>query len=326
MSEYHRPFQSSAYYLPFNEYPYYGHFQYPTPYSQRSFPPPFLHKQPFPPHVSHPLISSTRPSSLTRRHSSHRVEHQMTNLHIRATPLKKLRRTSTKQPPSFPISGALSSVQLARGRPHAWRYGYKPPSKSYFRRHFERFIAPYTLTTTRPCMLKPPLRLNFLLVATHADLPNIFYDLRQPQIKNAILLPYLNRSPNSIDFSQLITSPPIHRLTLWHRKLPWQIIIEARQPNGITIYDFFRHIHQQLHQPIAREEYYTDELSPSDRENLLMAFQARCAMFPDQLQAGVRRIDFLGQEVCFIGLKPRRGGRWEFKTRLPPPKERMIID
>ena len=63
----------------------------------------------------------------------------------------------------------------------------------------------------------------------------------------------------------------------------------------------------------------------SDREMLILAFQARCAMFPGQLSAGVRRIDFLGQEVCFIGLEHRRGERWEFKTRLPPPKERMII-
>ena len=174
--------------------------------------------------------------------------------------------------------------------------------------------------------MAPPLRLNFLLVATHADLPNIFYDLRQPQIKDAVFLPHLNRLPNAIDFSQLITSPPIHRLTLWHRKLPWQINIEARQPNGITIRDFFRHLHQQLHQPIAQEEYYTDELTPSDREMLIMAFQTRRAMFPDQsAAAGVRRIDFLGQEVCFIGLKRRRGERWEIKTRLPPPKERMII-
>jgi hypothetical protein len=114
-------------------------------------------------------------------------------------------------------------------------------------------------------------------------------------------------------------------MTLWHRKLPWQINIEATQPNGITIYDFFRHIYQQLHQPIAQEEYYNNELAPSDREMLIIAFQIRCAMFPDQLQAGVRRIDFLGQEVCFIGLKHRRGGRWEFKTQLPPPKERMMI-
>lgn len=173
-------------------------------------------------------------------------------------------------------------------------------------------------------MLTPPLRLNFLLVTRQADLPNIFYDLRQPQIKDAVYLPSLNRLPNAIDFSQLITSPPVHRLTLWHCKLPWKISIEARQPNGITIYDLLRLIHEQLHQPIAQEEYYNDKLTPSDREMLIMAFQARCAMFPDQLSAGVRRIDFLGQEVCFIGLKHRRG-RWEFKTQLPPPKERMII-
>lgn len=139
--------KSSANYLPFNEYPYYGHIQYPPPYSQQSFPPPFLPKQPFPPHVSHPLIFPTHPSSLRRRLSRHRVQRQISNLHSRATSLKKLRRSSTKQPPSFPISGALSSIQLARGRPHGWRSGYKSPSKSYFRRHFESFIVPYTLTS-----------------------------------------------------------------------------------------------------------------------------------------------------------------------------------
>jgi hypothetical protein len=141
--------RSSAYYLPFNEYPYYGHLQYPPPYSQRSFPPPFPPKQPFPPHVSHPLIFPTHPPSLTQRfsrHSSLRVERQVSNLHTRATSLKKLRRTSTN-PPAFPTSGALSSIQLAGGRPHGWRYGYKSPSKSYFRRHFESFIAPYTFTS-----------------------------------------------------------------------------------------------------------------------------------------------------------------------------------
>ena len=57
----------------------------------------------------------------------------------------------------------------------------------------------------------------------------------------------------------------------------------------------------------------------------MMAFHKRCALFSDQLAAGVLRIDFLGQEVCFIGLKGSRGGRWEFKTQLPPPKERMTI-
>ena len=183
------------------------------------------------------------------------------------------------------------------------------------------------LSATSSCLLTPPLSLNFLMVATpRPDLPNIFYDLRNPQIEDDIFLPYLNRLPNAIDFYQLITSPPIHHMSLWHRNLPWQINIQSSQPSGITMYDFFRHIHQQLHQPIIQEDYYTDELAASDREMLIMAFQTRCAMFPDQsLAGGVRRIDFLGPEVCFIGLKGCRSGKWEFKTELPPPKERMII-
>jgi len=327
-----RPLQPSYfYYLPSNGYPsnhsfYHSHFQHPPPYSQQSFPPPFLPDQPYPQHVSYTFVSPTHPSTLRRRlsrQSSLRVQRQLSSLHSRATTLKKHRRTA--QPPAFPISGALSSIQLARGRPHDWRSGYKPPSKSYFRRRFESLVV-HSKIDTRSCVLTPPLRLNFLLEATQDDFPNIFCDLRNAPIKSAIFLPYLNRLTNTIDFCQLITSPPIHHMTLWHRKLPWQFNIEASQPNGITIYDFFRHLHQQLHQPIVQEEYYTDELAPGDREELIMAFQTRRAMFPDQLPVGVRRIDFLGQEVCFIGLKHRRGGKWEIKTELPPPKERMTID
>lgn len=327
MSDLYR-FPQPSYYLSLNGNPpnpqfyYHDHFQHPPPYSQRLFPPPFLSKQPLP---THPPIFPTHPSSLRRRPSSFRVQRHVSNLHNRPTTLRKRRKFSTAQPPPFPISGALSSIQLARGRPHDWRFGYKPPSKSYFRRHLESFTVPYKFTTTRSCILTP-IRLNLLLLTPQADLPNILYDLRKPPTEDAISLPCLNRPSNTIDFYQLITSPPIHHMTLWHRKLPWQINIEASHPNGITIYDFFQHVYQQLNQPIAQEEYYTDELAPGDRELLTMAYQIRCALFPDHLPAGVRRIDFLGREVCFIGLKRSRGGRWEFKTQPPAPKERMTID
>ena len=181
------------------------------------------------------------------------------------------------------------------------------------------------MSEPRRCIPDESVNLNFLMVATQTDPTNVFYYLREPKINDTIFLPYLNRQPDIIDLCQLITSPPIHHMTIWHRKLPWKINIEARQLNGITIYDFFRQIHQQLHQPITKEDYYANELTPSDREILRTAFQIRCAMFPDNSRAGVKRIDFLGQEVCFKGLKRCRNGNWEFKTRLPPPKERMII-
>ena len=157
------------------------------------------------------------------------------------------------------------------------------------------------MSAARSCILSP-LILNPLLVATQADPPNVLYDLRNPQIEKAIFFPCLNRRPSTIDFYQLVTSPPIHNMTVWHQELPWKINIEVSQSNGITIYDFFYQIHQQFQLSIAQEEYYTDELAPGDREAFTMAFQIQCAMFPDQLLAGIRKIDFLGQEVCFIGL------------------------
>lgn len=135
----------SAYHRPFNGYPYQSYLQPPPRYSQRSFqPPPYPFKQPdFP----YPLTSSTRPSSLKRsssfRNSSRTQSHS--DVHNRGTTLKKRRRASTTQTPASHISEALSSTKLARNRPHDWRSGYKPPSKSYFRTHFERLTATFAL-------------------------------------------------------------------------------------------------------------------------------------------------------------------------------------
>ena len=136
---------------------------------------------------------------------------------------------------SFELYSA--AFQLARDRPHGWRSGYKPPSKSYFRRNFECFTAPFTLTSmfltttfwcphlaekklssvTRCCILAPPINLNFLMVATL----NVIYDLRKPQIKDAIFIPYLNRLPDNrhLSIDNISTHPGSsgHHMTLWHR-------------------------------------------------------------------------------------------------------------
>ena len=131
----------SAYHLPFNGYPYQRHFQHPPRYSQRSFQPPHSPKQP---DILHPP-TSTHPSRFSNHHSS-RVQSHVSSHHNHGATLKKRRRPSTTQPPDAHIPEALSSIKLARSRPHDWRSGYKPPSKSYFRRHFERLTAPFTIT------------------------------------------------------------------------------------------------------------------------------------------------------------------------------------
>lgn len=145
----------SSYYLTCNGYSpncafyhcYYG--QHPPPYSQPFFPPLFLPKRHLPLHVSQqPHIFSEPPSSIRRGQSSLRVQRHTSHLHTRTTTLKR-RRTSTGQPPAFPISAALSSIQPTEDtHTHDWRSGYKPPSQSsYFRRHFESFLVPCNLTS-----------------------------------------------------------------------------------------------------------------------------------------------------------------------------------
>ena len=134
-------FKRSAYHLPFNLNYYQSHLKNPPRYSQRSFQPPYPFKQPY------PLTSSTHPSSIRQPFSSHDSSRIQNSLHNYGATLKKRRISSTTHPPASHISEALSSIKLARSRPHGWRSGYTPPSKSDLRRHFERFIAPFKLAS-----------------------------------------------------------------------------------------------------------------------------------------------------------------------------------
>ena len=169
-----------------------------------------------------------------------------------------------------------------------------------------------------------PYRLNPLISLNGRRNP-IAYDLRiKPLPEAGLNFPALGRPPNGIDLYQLATSPPTHRLVIWHPKLPWYIKVQASHPNGITIQDVLTGIYEQLRRPIGQHEYYNDELTPLDRELLNMAFQERCRGDASEMAKGVRRVDFLGREVCLVGLARSRKGMWELKT-VAAERPRMII-
>lgn len=130
-------------------------------------------------------------------------------------------------------------------------------------------------------------------------------------------------SPSEIQ--QLATSPPTQRLLIWHPKLPWKIHIEVTVPGqGITVSSIVFGIYEQLRCSIGHHEYYTVELTSEDRQTLSDVFQERCAGDTTQMIGGLRRVDFLGRDVCFVGLSYSHNGTWELKT-TSIPRQRMII-
>lgn len=100
--------------------------------------------------------------------------------------------------------------------------------------------------------------------------------------------------------------------------------MHASTPQGITIEDLLVGLYEDLQTPIRHHEYYTVALSTEDRQMVDMAFQRRCRGEPKEIRKGVRRVDFLGDQVCFVGVRRARGGSWEIKT-IAPQQQRMLL-
>ncbi|KAF8899938.1 hypothetical protein CPB84DRAFT_1779759 [Gymnopilus junonius] len=212
------------------------------------------------------------------------------------------------------------TIELAR-KPRNWRKSYISPSK----RGFGKYLG----NISSLLFLNPPFRslTTHPLLSYRSRQPTaLFCDLRtRPGPEAELQIRALGRSANTLDFFQLATSPPTQRLLIWHRKLPWKIKIESNSMIGITIQDVLAGIYEQLRYSIAHDDFYTVGLISEDREMISEVFHARCDGDPSEILGGVRRIDFLGKEFCFVGLSRSRNGTWEMKTAMPERK-RMTLD
>lgn len=241
-----------------------------------------------------------------------------------------LSRNITILPPNPPylyadydFSPAPSSVQLVR-KPRSWRKGYKSPSK--------RGIGKYLGNITNLILRSPP---SFCLaghlhplLSYHSRQPTaLVCDLRiRPGPESGMQIKALGRPANALDLYQLATSPPTYRpILIWHPKLPWKLRIEPANPIGITIQDVLTGVYEQLRIPITQDDYYTVGLVSEDRELISGVFHERCSGAAGEVLGGVRRVDFLGQEFCFVGLSRSRNGTWEMKTAAPE-RQRMMLD
>jgi len=220
-------------------------------------------------------------------------------------------------------TSSLDQVPLSR-KPRTWRKGYKSPSK--------RGIGRYLGNLTSFIMPNPSSfrlhRLHPLLSYRSRQPTSLVYNLRDlPGPESNLLIKALGRPADALDLYQLSTSPPTQRLLIWHPKLPWKIKIEASNRNsaGITIQDVLTGIYEQLQHPIEHHDFYTTGLVSADRELISAVFHERCAGDSREIGGGVRRVDFLGQEMCFVGLTRSRNGTWEMKTAVAE-RERMTLD
>jgi hypothetical protein len=106
-------------------------------------------------------------------------------------------------------------------------------------------------------------------------------------------------------------------MRLRHSLLPWYIDINASSSPGdrriITIGHLLSVIHHELHRQIDQSDFYNEEVSEQDRQEITEAFRRRTYEDPMQYAKGVKRIDFLGENYIFVGIRKSRD-EWVIKT------------
>ncbi|KAF5390538.1 hypothetical protein D9757_002599 [Collybiopsis confluens] len=183
----------------------------------------------------------------------------------------------------------------SKGRPSHWRAGYRPTTSTMMKN-----------CLTKPMCVSNRHNLNDLLQYQPPRTFALLLDLRSSYTTTLLHNP--ERYSTLVEMYQLATSPPTHEMKLYHPNLPYDVNIHASSSSGITVHDVLYQLCESLQEPIYQSDYYNDILSAEDRERLLFAYQLR-----GQPAGGLRKIDFLGSEVVFRGLRRTREG-WYIKT------------
>ncbi|KAJ7127486.1 hypothetical protein C8R46DRAFT_1145608 [Mycena filopes] len=109
-------------------------------------------------------------------------------------------------------------------------------------------------------------------------------------------------------------------MRLIHPRLPWpvDVALPPASPYALTVADVLHLLYAELQRPIGARDFWNEVLGRREREGVTRAFKARCALWGEEARremgAGVRRVDFLGEGVVFVGLVRGRGGVWEVRT------------
>lgn len=112
----------------------------------------------------------------------------------------------------------------------------------------------------------------------------------------------------------MATTPAVHKLRLYHRRLPWYIDIRSTHTSGITVSDVLDQLSKNLLTRIQAADFYNNVMNSVDREEINNAFNLRCNNDLEAVYEGVQKVDYLGTHCTFLGLERGRNGMWLIRT------------
>ncbi|KAG1816083.1 uncharacterized protein BJ212DRAFT_1272293 [Suillus subaureus] len=168
-----------------------------------------------------------------------------------------------------------------------------------------------------------PISMTYAPHLHTVSLPHPNAHLHQPPV--SFLHPLLSRGPNimfniTLDLARVqlrpdcppariwefAVQPQVSRMTIIMSELPaW--VIEVINPHGITVNDVLLKIRETLNRGVTSHEMQMHR--PSHAVNAAIdSFRARTRADQREHALGVKRLDFLGPKIFFVGLTRARDG------------------
>ncbi|KAG8929193.1 hypothetical protein FRC03_006350 [Tulasnella sp. 419] len=99
------------------------------------------------------------------------------------------------------------------------------------------------------------------------------------------------------------TEPPVAKMRLISRDIPWMIII--KNPTGVTVRDVLEHLYQGLQVPFTEGEWWI--AAPEERDKALQTYQHNTSgdIAAEQgrtAEGGIKRVDWLGDNTILVGI------------------------
>lgn len=116
---------------------------------------------------------------------------------------------------------------------------------------------------------------------------------------------------------QPATNPPVQKMRLICRDLPWKITVSNSK--GVTLQNILNSIYEEVQHPLTEGEWWI--AADDERERCMEAYKANCTdEFKRELKDGVKRVDWLAKKTMLVSITRTPYDESFIKTRIPDPK------
>ncbi|KAK0222391.1 hypothetical protein IW262DRAFT_1271174, partial [Armillaria fumosa] len=148
------------------------------------------------------------------------------------------------------------------------------------------------------------LHMHPLLASSRLNRAPISYDVTFPPSSTSVVDRRTRTAIPTLTLSQPATDPAKSiKLVLRCDRFPWPVIVYPHRPASITNLDLLHAVHSMLSTRVTHEEWESLGHGTHSQLKATRAYEVRCAKLKGGWEDGVRRIDWLGEKTCLIGVE-----------------------